>query len=993
VSIRRGAWQVWLAVLTSATSALANPDARALGLAIREAPGASLPAPLLAPGSQTLPLLVELDPASDPRDSGLVPVVPGFAVGRASPGELSSFVVPPHTSYRWAPPRHLLLDQASLWTRATAFRQATGLGGAGVVIGIVDSGVEARHQDLRDANGHTRVAWLLDFSRPPAGLHPDLEANYGCTAPGASCAIFSAEDIDAAIAGDGGSDEPRDPLGHGTHVASLAAGNGRTDDPPRLVGMAPEATLIAVRATRQNGGGVLDADVLLGVRFVYERAADLGLPAVVNLSLGSDFGAHDGGSLLERALAEFVGSGRPGRGLVVSAGNSGVMHVGTGSGYPEPLGVHTEVHVPRGTSVRVPLLSPPIGTAETRATIFVWLATRAGDELAVGFERSGVSWLGPVGIGKGRARADGGLTVTVLNRAGEVPGTGEQGAVVIVDGAWATGSVFALRLEGHGTASLWAQSEGDLAPEVSRMGALFARASQQGTVTVPASHPSLVSVGATLDRVEWTDRAGEAIHVLRYGSLVDPPADSVAYFSSAGPTHTGNLKPDLVAPGAFVIGAMASQADPFKNGGWGVFAQSSVCELGSYCLVMDAHHAALEGTSVAAPLVSGAMALLLSQDPTLTQNELRNLLQAGARRPEGLVPVEQQTGPGALDLGGSLAVLERQRNRASETLPAAGTSWVTLADEYAHPDPTWPLLGSLSLRSESGEIADGFDPARLVVDSSVGMIDPPLTRDAPGFWRFGLTCPRHSGGQTLHLAVRFDGQPLSDRRVPIAVDRAVAAEGFATRGGCTVSAESPSAGRSVLIWLGICLGSLCRRAKRRRALPWILIPLGCSAVPPPNVATARAPEPRPPAQPAPTVAAPQPTSGSVTTRSLPAIPELRSTNSPPEQPAERRAPAEPPADGDDAVLLAAGRRVQECFERAFTGTSVPAGELRLTLVLDLAADGHVTSARVDEPRTSRGLLDGGFPRCALDAVRERRFAEQKSERTLELPFTLEPLGR
>jgi hypothetical protein len=637
--------------------------------------------------------------------------------------------------------------------------------------------------------------------------------------------------------------------------------------------------------------------------------------------------------------------------------------------------------------VRVPLLSPPTGTATTRATIFVWLAERPGDELAVGLERDGVSIVDLVRKGETRVRTDGTLTVTVLNRAGEVAGTpvGEQGTVVVVDGSWPSGTVFALRLEGHGTASLWAQSEGELGPAGSTIGAVFARASSQGTITVPATHPSLFAVGATLNRNSWIDHAGEAVEVVHYGAL-----DSVAYFSSAGPTQTGGIKPDLVAPGAFVIGAMASEADPAAHGGAGVFGQSSVCDPNSYCLVVDTHYAALAGTSVAAPLVSGAMALLLAKDSALTQDRLRTLLQAGARRPAGTAPVEQQAGPGALDLTGTLAVLARQQTGGGEVLPAPAESWVTLADEFAHPDPDWPLLGTLSLRSASGEIADGFDPGRLTVRSSVGTVTPALTREAPGFWRFGLGCPRGSGGQTLEVAVLFDGQALFRRSIPIAVDRAVAQGGFSARGGCATSGRGT---RSAPVVLGcLVLGFFARRRRRRqwRLSAWVMgtLVLGCRpaspppvAAAPPNTVTALTPPPR---------AARAPASGS-TNHAAPPAPGATEPRPPTPHP-EPGAPAEPPAGTDEAALLVAGQKVQDCFEQAYSGKVVPAGELRLTVLVELAPSGQVSAVRIDEQRTSRGLLGGEFERCSLAALGGRRFAAQAGERTLELPFTLQPLG-
>ena len=69
------------------------------------------------------------------------------------------------------------------------------------------------------------------------------------------------------------------------------------------------------------------------------QAERLGMPAVVNLSLGSDFGTHDGTSALEQALASFIGPQFPGRAIVVAAGNSGGVYAGSGSAEPEPLGI------------------------------------------------------------------------------------------------------------------------------------------------------------------------------------------------------------------------------------------------------------------------------------------------------------------------------------------------------------------------------------------------------------------------------------------------------------------------------------------------------------------------------------------------------------------------------------------------------------------------------------------------------------------------------
>lgn len=352
------------------------------------------------------------------------------------------------------------------------------------------------------------------------------------------------------------------------------------------------------------------------------------------------------------------------------------------------------------------------------------------------------------------------------------------------------------------------------------MGAVFPRASAQGTINVPATHPGLIAVGATLNRTAWQDRSGQEITLDHYGGLDRPQADSITPFSAAGPNAAGVLKPELVAPGAFVIGAMAASADPESNGGQGVFAQSAACPSSTACLVVDDHHAALVGTSAAAPLVAGSIALLLAQDASLTQDRLRTLLQAGARRPRGAVLAEQQVGAGVLDLLGTSRVLGRERASTRETLPVPTESWLTFADAYAHPDPEWPLSATLSLRSAAGEPADGFAPERLTINSAHATVSTPLTREAPGFWRFSLACPRSSGQEKLDVSIRFDGVPLVERSLPISVDRSIAVSGWMAQGGCSLHCQHPGErriafGLALAFLFGLGRARRCARIRRR----------------------------------------------------------------------------------------------------------------------------------------------------------------------------------
>jgi subtilisin family serine protease len=183
-----------------------------------------------------------------------------------------------------------------------------GFTGEGVIVGIVDTGLDHRHGDFRRADGGTRVVGLWD--QHLSGPHPPPTATdtfrYGH--------YCSPADIDA-------NDCPhRDTNGHGTHVSGTAASNGLELGPDavrRYTGVAPEADLLAVAV-------ILTEDRLLeAVTWVVGRARDLGRPLVLNLSLGFTTGPRDGTAPFDRAMNALSG---PGTVIVASTGNHGSNH-------------------------------------------------------------------------------------------------------------------------------------------------------------------------------------------------------------------------------------------------------------------------------------------------------------------------------------------------------------------------------------------------------------------------------------------------------------------------------------------------------------------------------------------------------------------------------------------------------------------------------------------------------------------------------------------
>jgi len=368
--------------LTSATTlALAAP-------ALADAPAAPITALLasaqrahpLADEKGRIPVTVPLPLGADARALGLLPVAPGIGAARFSPAAISAFATThPDLRLAYSPPLRPLLDWSGKWNHTPQFRKTTGADGKGVIVGVVDTGIDIHHPDFRTKDGKSRIAWLLVVGHLPAGLHPDLEDAYGCTdSQQTACAIYAAADIDGLIKS--GDTSIRDTVGHGTHVTSIAAGNGglMINDSPKFVGAAPEATLVIVSAS-SSSGGFADGDVLNGARFIFDRADAMKMPAVINLSVGSDFGPHDGTSDIEKGLAAMIGDDKPGRAIVTAAGNSGALYdFGDGG----PSGVHTEAVVSEAAITRVPVFA----SGAKESTGFVWITFRPGDDVEVALE-------------------------------------------------------------------------------------------------------------------------------------------------------------------------------------------------------------------------------------------------------------------------------------------------------------------------------------------------------------------------------------------------------------------------------------------------------------------------------------------------------------------------------------------------------------------------------------------------------------------------------
>ncbi|MGO8994259.1 MAG: hypothetical protein ACLQVI_13095, partial [Polyangiaceae bacterium] len=183
---------------------------------------------MLEPGRRNIGAVVRVPQTFDLASLGLRPLSPGFARLRGTVDEVLAFAdAHPDLPLEVAPPPHLLLNNVGLWTHATAARAEYGISGKNVLVGVADTGVDFTLADFTDPKtGLTRVAWLIDFTAPCAGLYPALEQEFGDCATGGENlgAVYAGSDL-MGILGSGQlptDGSLTDNVGHGTHVTSIA---------------------------------------------------------------------------------------------------------------------------------------------------------------------------------------------------------------------------------------------------------------------------------------------------------------------------------------------------------------------------------------------------------------------------------------------------------------------------------------------------------------------------------------------------------------------------------------------------------------------------------------------------------------------------------------------------------------------------------------------------------------------------------------------------
>lgn len=479
--------------------------------------------------------------------------------------------------------------------------------GKGVLIGLVDTGIDYRSPLFQNPDGTTRIAGIWDQSVPieedvlPTGVpdyYPMGGSSYGTE--------YTREQINEALA----SDDPlslvptQDTIGHGTFLAGLAAGSSIPQED--FTGAAPEAELAVVKLKPakkylrdfylipSDAPAFQENDIMMGIKYLRMMADRLKKPLVILLAMGSNSGSHIGTSPLSQVTQNY--SGFFGIITVIAGGNE------TGAAH------HFYASIPAGTEYEDVEIRVGKEEAERGFVLELWAAD--ADTYTVGFISPSGERISRIPIIANNETSIPFLldatTITVNYQLIEA----ESGSQLIfmrfqtpAAGIWTVRVYNTQRFKG--TFHMWLPVQGMISEET-----VFLRPDPYSTITVPGNSRLPITVGAY-----DTSTGGIYIH------------------SSRGFTPNQIVKPELAAPGVNILGPSVGR----KPGS-------------------DTPMTTRTGTSAAAAITAGAAANLLGWGivegnyPTMSEASVKSYLIRGAQRNPALTYPNREFRYGTLDL-------------------------------------------------------------------------------------------------------------------------------------------------------------------------------------------------------------------------------------------------------------------------------------------------------------------------------------------------------
>lgn len=410
--------------------------------------------------------------------------------------------------------------------------------GNGVLVGVADSGIDYHNSEFLTADGKSRILALWDQT-----LQPDAEKGWLPPEGFARGVLFTGEMLNESLAE--GTQMSRDTSGHGTAVASIAAGSG--------IGVAPASDLLIVKL----GVPLPDSfpkttELMRAMTFMVRYAERENKPLAVNLSFGNVYGNHLGTSLLERFMDNVSEAGR------------NVISVGSGNE------AASNGHFAGTVTEEKKQISWSVGNYEPSLNLQLWksyadifrivLVAPNGERREVPMDQVGTQRINIAGI----------TVLVYLGAPLPYSDVQEYYFDFIAEEGYLPTGIWNLEISGeeikNGAVNLYLPSYSARSADTG-----FFQAEPIGTLTIPSTASRMITVGA-----------------------YDPVYQSYAPFSGRGYTASGGgtasaqfinsmIKPEIAAPGVNVLAAVT-------GGGYSGFTGTSFAApyvTGSAALLME----------------------------------------------------------------------------------------------------------------------------------------------------------------------------------------------------------------------------------------------------------------------------------------------------------------------------------------------------------------------------------------------------------------------
>lgn len=515
---------------------------------------------------------------------------------------------------------HAKMDQARTKTGVNTVHRPLGgvlpqaYKGKGVVAGLVDCGLSITHPNfINTADGTSRVKRAYTIS----GQH-GITVEYDESKLSQFTTDLSTQT-------------------HGTHVAGIMAGGYKNlADTVNYYGVASEADIVMVGL----GNDTYDNNILLGVDKIIKYAEANNQPAVVNLSLGSNTGPHDGTELFSQYLNK-LGERAV---ICVAAGNEGADGIAITKKCTESDKEIKTFVVPatRSTGQTGSLevwsdteqmfkLTPVIYDLKTNEVVYAMPTIEASTNGEYKY------------IASGQYAAEGDMTSPIFDKAflnsyigfgSDVDSYNNRYSVNMQyyllfnteTNSLGNNYAFAIQVEGNSGQRLDVYCMSIYSTLSSNGLAGWTNGGGDGSISDMSCAANVISVGS------FTSKNKVPIRLPGYGYNINIKLDEISSFSSYGTLIDGRKLPHISAPGCVVVSSMSPY---YMN----LALSQGVYDFGEYNLVAKTtykgkayYYDLMQGTSMSSPFAAGAVALMLQANPDLNVEEVRNILMETANR-------------------------------------------------------------------------------------------------------------------------------------------------------------------------------------------------------------------------------------------------------------------------------------------------------------------------------------------------------------------------